>query len=111
MNNIVYSKNVLPTLNNTFFNYKRIQNLIVFMSNKVKSLVYYQDSKQTINVCFNLKSILCRIFIYLCLKRLEIPKEKESWNVEWSDYNPPYFTLPQILKNPPPVWADPENVK
>jgi len=41
----------------------------------------------------------------VAVKRLPVPDEKVSWEVEWSDYNPEEFTAPEVLKA---VWADPE---
>jgi ADP-ribose pyrophosphatase len=45
-------------------------------------------------------------------QRQSIPNDKVSWEIEWPDYNPPYYVADVVLKNDrsinPKGWADPE---
>ncbi|KAG1658468.1 ADP-ribose pyrophosphatase, mitochondrial [Nymphon striatum] len=39
------------------------------------------------------------------IHRFQVPDDKVSWKVSWSEYNPVKYTAQHILKQP---WADPE---
>ena len=51
----------------------------------------------------------CRVPVYPrtqdSIIRQEVPDEKISWDTEWEQYNPPYFTSTHIINQP---WSDPE---